>query len=183
MVIVNYAVKSSKLLIPQFDWAKFTPTVIVYLIQDWFSPVLINILNYPNGYYTYILNSGKYLFLAFFILFPVALCLFGLIKGLKNNGARILAIITISFSLFQIFMTLQGKIALISRYTIILLPIFPAIIAVGLSGNEKFKKLQTGLFSAYIIVSIIFISFFAKGATKLSRSEAMRTPFEILTGI
>jgi hypothetical protein len=183
LTILYYASTMAKGIVYIFDWAKFRPEVILYIIQDWFSPILINIFNYPIGYFNVFIHSIKSLFIILLIVFPVTLYITGLIKSLKVKENIILASIFISFFLFQILMTVLGKIPLVSRYTIILLPVMIVLVAIGLSDHnkEKFSRLTKNIVLTYFIINLCFISVFARSAPRFPRPETLRTPYEVMS--
>lgn len=155
-----------------FEWGRFAPQNILYVIQDWFSPVLINLLNHPKNYYEYLLDNRIYILLGLFILLPIIISLTGIVRALKekNDGVLLMFSIAVLIFVIEIILSIFGKFCIISRYTLISAVAMNTISIYGLS---KFRspKLSKILISTFISLNLIYLLVMSNSAPRLSREE------------
>ena len=149
-------------------------------MQDWFSPVLINIINPPDDYYIRVFSGGLPLIFVLLVIVPVLISLFALLKVLaKKDFSLVLLFIGLLFFVGEIIMAAKGVLALMSRYTILVLPLMTILVAYGLI-NIKNKTIYRILTGYIIIINLLFLMFSPSSAPKLVRNEAFNTVANVL---
>jgi hypothetical protein len=143
-------------------------------VKEWFSPLLLNVTDYPAGVHN-ITPAKMGLSFVIFIMLPVFTHIAGIIKALlKRDFAVILFIIGILFFATEIILSAQNRLAIISRYTLFSVPIMLLLAAYGLSSIQKqdFKKVFTVAAAISVILVTVFSTF---GPQHISRMETLNT--------
>ena len=152
-------------------WGIFSIRNLGFLITDYFSPILTNLVNAPNTFL-----YKKDLTFAFFLLFPSIIALIGLFFGAKKNKGLFLIVIG---SVFVLTMAaILGKLVFITKYSIEIYPILILLTAVGFNSLSKFH-LGKILFVLYFVSNLLFIPN-KDFATKLPRNEGHKTVANLL---
>lgn len=165
---------SSISLVGNFWWIQFGLTSPLLVIQDWFTPVLLNLRSHPVNFYDPILKNGLNIPFTLFILIPVTIYFIGIIKTLmQRNFASLICLFGIGFLTFEIIMASQGKLGLMTRYTLIILP------AIIVSAGYGLAKIQNKFISLFLIFAISGISLFyifvsPVSAPKMSRDGYLK---------
>ena len=171
---------TSKAIMGQFWWSQFSPVVLLYIIQDWFSFNPINLCTNPLGFYNMLFASGSIIKIITLLFIPVIIYLIGIIRALKEkNFTWILFLVGFSFLIAEIILTLQGRLALITRYTLLILPIMILLAGYGLS-KLRYKMTSSVLVSIFIILSIFYLQFSQDSTPHWIRSEGLKTVGDIL---
>ena len=153
-------------------WGIFSIRNLGFLITDYFSPVLTNLVNSPNAFlYKHDLSF------TFFLLFPSIIAFIGLIVGTKKNKGLFLIVIGSIFVL--IMAAILGKLVFITKYSIEIYPILILLTAVGFNSLSKFH-LGKILFILYFVSNLLFIPN-KDFATKLPRNEGHKIVADLLT--
>ncbi len=140
------------------------------IIRDWFSPLFFNSFNFDSVFLK-IFNDYIFWFL-FFFLFPVIICLLGIIKALKNNKLLFaLSVMSFLFFLIEIYSAWTGKFYLQTKYTIVIFPIILFSVGYGLS-IIKNKLLFLTLISFLIFSNLLYIILSPSSAPKFSRGHS-----------
>lgn len=154
-------------------WSNFSISKVLFCIIDYFSPIQTNIVNVPDTIFAYILKDKNinYIFIIFAIL-PSIIGLIGLYQGLKEKITTInyYFLSAILFFISLIFLSILGKIILITKYTCEIYPILVLIFALGLSSFKK-NSVQIILTSIFITLNIFYLITSTDSAPKRSRSE------------
>lgn len=144
---------------------------IMLIVQNWFTPAIVGPIGVDQGYYNCLAKNGNPIQIFLLIIMPAAIALTGIIKSLiKKNTANLLVYIGILFMLAETAATLIGKFALLSRYTLPVLPCFIAVAGYGLA-DLKNKKLSNLLIGAFIFLNLIFLLFSPASPGKISCSS------------
>lgn len=160
-----------------FDWSN------LYLFsQNWFSPIIngqfVNILDYFK-----FLNSNYGLAGWFLTAVPIVIALIGLGNALRHkNLAKNIFIIAFLFFIFQLAAVSLGKLALISRYTIMILPLLILVVAYGLL-SIKNKSLSYTLIVLFISTNIFYLLFSPQSILRTNREGGYNLPFLALNNL
>ncbi len=176
---------ASTSLIDLMNQFRTTHVNVLMIVQNWFTPAIVGPIGVDQGYYKCLAKNGSQIQIFLLILMPTAIALTGIIKTLiKKNTANLLVYIGILFMLAETVATLSGKFALLSRYTLPILPCFIAVAGYGLA-DLKNKKLSNILIGAFISLNLIFLLFSPASpgniscssisAYKMPRHEAYKT--------
>lgn len=147
-------------------WDHFSLSKIGFLITDYFSPVLTNIVSAPDNFF-YNFSLG---FLIFAIL-PSLIAIIGIIKALQAKKYEILGLfyVCLAFISTLIVMAISGKLLFITKYSIEIYPILIAIMAYGLL--EFKRNWRYGLIFLFCFLNLFFILADKNSAPKMHRSE------------
>lgn len=156
-------------------WNHFTISKLGFLITDYFSPVLTNIVSAPDSFF-YNFTFG---FLIFGLL-PSLIAIIGIVKALQTKKYEILGLfyICLAFILTLVLMAIFGKLLLITKYSIEIYPILIAIMAYGLL---EFKKgWKYGLIFLFCFLNLFCILLDKNSAPKMHRSEGHKIVANLL---
>ncbi len=146
---------------------------IFILLQNWFSPVLTGLLNNLRNYFPQI-----NIFAIILIFIPIILYLVSIVKALLQKDFAIVIFLSgFSFILSEIILCKYTNFCLISRYTIIALPLTILIAAYGIS---NFKKIGTFILSFLLFVNLSYIFLINTSAPKMTRIGGYKLPAEII---
>lgn len=148
-------------------WGTFSYTNILFLLSDYFSPILTNKINAPN-----IFLYNKEIIFSILLIIPTLISLYFIIKGaFKVKGL-------FSIALGVIFITallaINGKIVFITKYTIEIMPILILCFSLGI--NYKIDKIILAIFIALHIFALITPYY----PSKIFRSEGHKLVTDIL---
>ena len=146
-------------------WGHFSYTNILFLITDYFSPILTNNVNAPPVFFY---NKS----LSALLILPSVIACLAIARGFKRG----LFFIAFGTVVVLAVAAAAGKLVFITKYSIEILPIFILLMSLGF---EKMKKTGTVLLTVFVLFHIM--SFFTPYyVTKLPRSEGHRIVGEIL---
>lgn len=154
-------------------WGSFSYRNIIFMLTDFFSPVLTNNVNIPS----YIIYNKD----PFFItkLFIPSLLVIGVIISalIKQRKLLNLFYITLATTIVLAITAVSGKFVFITKYNIEILPILLYIFSVGITNCKKVLM--------YIILSVLVLFqlgnfLFPDYVTKLPRKEGNRIPIALL---
>ena len=168
---------SSKAFIDVFWWTGFNPVSILLVIQDWFSLLPVNLIDTPLTFYNLFNINFAFIML---ILIPVIIYLIGIIRALKEKSfAGILFLIGFFFFITEIILSMRGSLALMSKYTILVLPI---MIVTGGYGFSKLKSINfsTFLITFLLLFSVFYLRFSPQSTSLMKREEGFRSVANIL---
>lgn len=184
-------------------WGHFTFSKIGFLITDYFSPVLTNIVSAPDNFF-YNFN----LRFVIFALIPSAVAVIGIIKALtveakrrrgeeawgnsyasthpcihasKNSPFTIhhsLFTICLAFILILILMAISGQLLFITKYSMEIYPILIMIMAYGLL--EIKKGWRYFLIFLFCFLNLFYILKDSNSAPKMHRSEGHKIVAELI---
>ena len=146
-------------------WGHFSYTNILFLITDYFSPILTNNVNAPPVFFY---NKS----LSALLIFPSVIACLAIARGFKRG----LFFIAFGTVVVLAVAAAAGKLVFITKYSIEILPIFILLMSLGF---EKMQKTGTVLLTVFVLFHIM--SFFTPYyVTKLPRSDGHRIVGEIL---
>lgn len=147
-------------------WGNFTPAKFGFLMTDYFSPVLTNLVDSPPNF----LYNPSFEFIIF-ALIPALIGLIWIIKSIikdKINTALFLSMLGVI--LVMTIAALCGKLVFITKYSIEIYPALIFLAACGaLSFNNKFIKY--GLISLFCILHIVYLIVSPVAAPKIRRGQ------------
>ena len=174
LTLVHFQSALTKSFVNPFDWAVFTALCPIYAIQDWFSPFLMNIFNYPHGFYENQLSHGLTSFFLISILFPVLVYITGIVRGLSKNITIPLFSSAILYFLFDVFAASTGKIALVTRYTIQSVPVMILLASYGWT-RFNLNSIVKVILGFFIVLNLVFLGFSPNAAQKIPRHETIKS--------
>lgn len=158
-------------------WSHFSVSKIGFLITDYFSPMMTNIVSAPDNFF-YNFTLG---FLVFAII-PSVIAIVGIIKALmtrdKSHFTVSLFYICLAFIAVMVVMSLAGKLVFITKYSV---EIYPILIAVMGFGLLEFKKgWRYFLIFLFCFLNLYYILMSPNSAPKMHRWEGHKIVAELL---
>lgn len=149
-------------------WGHFTVAKLGFLITDYFSPVLTNIVSSPdNFFYDF---SIKFIV---FVILPSSIAIAGIIKAIRSKKLAFLPsyllALCLSYILVLIITALTGKIVFITKYSIEIYPILLLLMAYGLL--EFKNKTRYFLIFLFCFLNLFYILTDKNSVPKLHRPE------------
>lgn len=156
-------------------WGSFTPAKFGFLMTDYFSPVLTNLINSPDKFF----YSPSAAFMVFALL-PALIALFWIIKSLvkskENIGLFATAIFTI---LILCAAALMGKLVFITKYSIEIYPILLYLAAVGaMSINNKIVRYV--IIAVFCFIQVFYLAISPISAPKIRRPQGHAIVAELI---
>lgn len=154
-------------------WSGFSWGKTGYMLSDYFSPVLTNLVNSPPEFLTMFYNDGVLsLGNIMFAFVPLLICILGILRSLIKPKKTEFYLLLTAFATFLtvVIAAVAGKLVFVTKYTI---EIYPILILLAVSGLLSFKNkaLKIVLLSVFFITSIFYIVVANTSAVKLTRSE------------
>lgn len=160
-----YILNIIKMLPSSQWWGIFSYTNILFLVTDFFSPILTNNINAPAVFFY---NKS----LAAWMVLPSVIALAGILAGFRKG----LFCVALAFVVTISFLAYSGNLVFITKYLTEILPIFILFMALGFTRLKKLGRALLGIF-----ISIHLIAFFTPHyVTKIQRFEGHRIVGEIL---
>lgn len=156
-------------------WSGFAISKLGFLITDYFSPILTNIVSAPdNFFYDF---SLKFII---FALIPSAIAITGIVKSLKSINKTVIGLfyVFLAYILTLIIAAMSGKLVFVTKYTIEIYPILIAIMAFGLLEFEK--KWRQILIFLFCFLNLFYILVSPVSAPRLHRSEGHKIVAELI---
>jgi hypothetical protein len=156
-------------------WGHFTLSRLAFLITDYFSPILTNIVSAPDSFLSVITLQ-----FIIFALLPSLIAILGLIKALKTKDYRItgLFLVALSYIFSMIIASIAGKLVFITKYSI---EIYPILILIASFGWLEFKnKLKILMIFSFLFLSLFYLIASPVSAPKLHRAEGHKIAAELL---
>lgn len=166
-------------------WGSFTLSRIGFLITDYFSPVLINIVSAPDNFF-FLFGYGAKIALNFiiFAILPSIIAIFGaiagMVKAIKTKEYRILGLfyVFLAYIVVLIAMAISGKLMFITKYSIEIYPILLLITAFGL--NEFKSGWRKFLIFAFCFLNLFYIITNLNSAPRMHRAEGHKIVADLL---
>lgn len=156
-------------------WGSFTISKLGFLITDYFSPVLTNIVSAPDSFF----HNFSLQFVIFAIL-PSLIAVIGLVKAVMSKDKQILGLfyVSLAYILVLIVTAISGKLVFITKYSIEIYPILIALVAFGLlEFNKKWRYILIFLFC---FLNLFYLLASPVSAPKLHRSEGHKIVAELI---
>ena len=156
-------------------WSHFSVSKIGFLVTDYFSPMLTNIVSAPDNFF-YNFTFG---FVVFAII-PSIIAIVGMVKALMTKKYEIVGLFSVSaaFVFVMVVMAIAGKLVFITKYSIEIYPILIAIVGFGLL---EFKKgWRYFLIFLFCFLNLYYILMNPNSAPKLHRWEGHKIVANLL---
>lgn len=147
-------------------WGHFTLSKIGFLITDYFSPVLTNIVSAPDNFFY---NFGfKFII---FALIPSLIAIVGIVKAFKTKKYEIVGLFYLCLAFISVLtvMAIFGKLMFITKYSIEIYPILIALMGYGLL--EFKKNWRYVLIFLFCFLNLFYIINEPNSAPKMHRPE------------
>lgn len=156
-------------------WGHFTISKIGFLITDYFSPILTNIVSAPDNFF-YNFNLS---FIMFAIL-PSLLAISGIVKALRTKEYKVLGLfyVSLAYILTLTLAAISGKLVFITKYSIEIYPVLILLMGFGLL--EFQKKWRYILIFLFCFLNLFYIINNPMSAPKLHRSEGHKIVANLL---
>lgn len=149
---------------------------IIVILQNWFTPVLIGLINNPVRYLDILLYPNLLIVKLLFIFVPFVCYLIGIINAIRQkNYTLMLLIISLSFLFLEIAATLVTRFVCITRYTIIGLPLIILFASYGIAKIKNTKFLYS-IVTIFTLLNIFFILAYPFSAPKQPRTGGHKLP-------
>lgn len=156
-------------------WGHFSISNFGFLITDYFSPILTNIVSAPENFF----YNFTFMFLIFSII-PSLIALSGIVKALSTKKREVLGLffIALAFILVLAVMAISGKMLFITKYSIEIYPILILVMSFGLL--EYKKELRQILIFLFIFLNLFYLIASSHSAPKLHRSEGHKIVADLI---
>ncbi len=147
------------------NWFYTDDESFLIIFQNFFTPVLTSLDTNMVGYVDNLIkNLNFYSFI--FIILPILVAIFFVIKSLKKDNINKIIFLSAVFFYLTYFLVFKiYDINILSRYLIIILPNFLIVIARGFD----FKKKSIILMSCFVLINVYYLCFNESAAFKISR--------------
>jgi len=173
---------SSPLLIkilatPSFSqwWGHFTVSKIAFVFTDYFTPMLVNLVNAPDSFFYNVTPM-----FIIFTLIPATIAIVGIVNALivKNYKVSGLFYSSIAFFLTLVIAAMLGKLVLLTKYSV---EIYPTLILVMGFGLLEFKKgWRYFLIFAFCFLNLFYIFLSPLSAPKIPRNQGHKVVANLL---
>lgn len=152
-LLINYIIASTQVLIDPFAWGKSGIYAPLYILNDWLSPFLQGLYSNNTRLYQYFFKSFNHLLALFSLTFTSICFTIGFILSLLKLNKKTVYLTTTAalFILVEILYCLNGSLVLLTRYTLIILPI---ILLISCNGLFSIKNKRLKNICIFIILSI-----------------------------
>lgn len=147
-------------------WGSFHFSRLGFLVTDYFSPVLTNIVSAPDNFF----YNFNLIFIIFAII-PSIIILTAIVKTLLAKNKELLGIflVSIGFILTLVISSLLGKTVFITKYS---MEIYPALLLLAAFGlNQMRNKTKNLLIITLCFLNILYIFISPIAAPRIRRSE------------
>lgn len=150
---------SNRSLVGDFWWVRMGPASPLLALQDWFSPILVNLRGHPTNYYRDVFASGVDLALVGLIAIPLGIGLAGAVSALRRPGpARVMLLAGLAYFAVSMLLAAAGKFGPLTRHTLIALPAVLTAVGAGLAGLRP-RWLSAGTLGLYTALCLGYLLF------------------------
>ncbi len=156
-------------------WGSFSISKIGFLITDYFSPVLTNLVNAPDNFF-YVRSVS----FVFFTVVPALTALFLIVKAIiKNRLNTALFFMSAGFVCVLILAALSGRLVFITKYSI---EIYPVLIFLAAYGADSFDKKFIGniLISIFCAINLTYLILSPVSAPKMPRPQGHKIVADLI---
>lgn len=156
-------------------WGRFTLSKIGFLVTDYFSPVLTNIVSAPDNFFQDFSTS-----FLIFALIPSLIAITGITKALQTKKYEVLGlfIVAIGFIITLVLASILGKLVFITKYSIEVYPILILLMSFGLL--ELKTKFKYFIIFVFCFLNLFYIFISPVGAPKIRRSEGHKIVADLI---
>lgn len=156
-------------------WGSFHFSKLGFLITDYFSPVLTNIVSSPDNFF-YNFNLG---FIIFAII-PSTIMVTAIVKALLTKNKELIGIFSVSagFLTVLVILSLLGKIVFITKYSMEIYPTLLLLAAFGLAQMQN--KTRNFLILSICFLNVLYIMINPLAAPRIRRSEGHKIVADLI---
>lgn len=156
-------------------WSAFYVSKLAFLITDYFSPVLTNIVSAPDNFFYNFTFS-----FVIFALIPSLIAIAGMAKAFMARRYEItgLFLVCLAFVAVMVVMSIAGKLVFITKYSI---EIYPTLILIVGFGLLEFKKnWRYFLIFLFCFLNLFYVLSNPNSAPKMHRLEGHKVVADLL---
>lgn len=163
---------------PSFSqwWGHFTFSKIAFLFTDYFSPILINLVNAPDSFLS--LFSVSFFI---FALIPVLIIIFAFIEALKTKKPEIsgLSLICVAVMFTLALAAMGGKLVFLTKYSI---EIYPILILIAGFGFSQIKGIfvRNFLIISFCALNLFYLLLSPDSAIRRTRREGHKIVADLI---
>lgn len=156
-------------------WGSFTPAKFGFLMTDYFSPVLTNLVDSPAKFF-----YNPSLGFIIFALIPALIAFFWIIKSIIRDKINLFLLLsTIGVLFIMVCASINGRLVFITKYSIEIYPVLLFLAAYGaLSFSQKAPKYF--LIILFFIIQITYLAASPISAPKIRRSQGHAIVAELI---
>lgn len=156
-------------------WGSFSAAKLVFLITDYLSPYLTNLVNAPDKFF-YNVTPG----FVIFGLIPSIIALIWTFKAMKTSiQNRCLLGIAAGVIFILMLAALTGKLVFITKYSIEIYPILLFLAAYG-AAEIKNKQVSVSLISVYCVLCVAYNFVSPVAAPRIKRAQGHKIVAELI---
>lgn len=155
-------------------WGVFTFSRWGFLITDYFSPVLTNLVNSPNNFF-FNFKSGFIIF----AFIPLIIACIWIIRALFNKKQAGLFSICLGVIIVMTIAAILGKLVFITKYSIEIYPILIFLAAIGALSFSN-KLIRNSLIVLYCLIHLTFLTTSPLAAYKLPRNQGHKIATDLI---
>lgn len=156
-------------------WGHFSLSKIGFLLTDYFSPVLTNLVNAPDNF-IYV----KSVSFVFFTIVPMLIAVGFIIKSVIRNKVNIALIgVVVGVVITLAITAAMGKLVFITKYSIEIYPILLYLLAFGACTMEH-KKIANVIVAAFCAINLTYLITSPVSAPKLPRLQGHKIVADLL---
>lgn len=156
-------------------WGSFHFSKVGFLLTDYFSPILTNIVSAPDNFF----YNFNLVFIIFAIV-PSIIMITAILKALLTKNKELLGIFSVSivFVLTLVISSLLGKIVFITKYS---MEIYPTLLLLTAFGLEQIQKTLRIFFIILLcFLNLLYIVISPTAAPRIRRSEGHKIVTDLI---
>ena len=156
-------------------WGHFTLAKLGFLMTDYFSPVLTNLINAPDKFFV----NVNLQFIIFKML-PVLIAVIGIIKAVSNENNKLSGLFYCFLAVIFVLSiaSISGKLIFLTKYSIEIYPILILLMSFGLLDFKK--ELRYFLIFWFCFFNLFYLLTNPASAPKLKRGEGNKLVADLL---
>lgn len=156
-------------------WGHFTLSKIGFLLTDYFSPVLTNLVNAPDSFF-----ANMSLGFVIFAILPSIIAIWGIVRALMTKDFRVLGLfyVSVAYLIMLIFAAITGKLVFLTKYSIEIYPILIILMCFGLL--ELKQVLRMFLIFVFCFFNVFYLYSYPLSAPRLPRNEGHKLVANLL---
>lgn len=156
-------------------WSSFSISNLGFLITDYFSPVLTNLVSAPANFF-YNFHAGFIIF----ALIPSIIAVFWISNSIRQNKDNLMVLLSAAGVVAVLTAAaLTGKLVFITKYSI---EIYPVLIFLAAIGSQKIgnKVLRNSLIILYCLIHITYLVLSPVSAPKIRRAQGHKIAADLI---
>lgn len=156
-------------------WSSFSISNWGFLITDYFSPVLTNLVSAPANFF-YNFHAGFIIF----ALLPSIIAVFWITNSVKQDKNNLLLLLSAAGVIFVLTAAaLTGKLVFVTKYSI---EIYPILIMLAASGSQMInnKALRNSLIIIYCLIHMAYLVLSPVSAPKIRRAQGHKIAADLI---